>query len=164
MWHPVPSSVPWCSLGQCHHQGLSFISYHRVIQVERRSSHSTSSSNLQAAQIWEREGRREGMGSSSGLVDWRGRPVNPKKHGGVRASIFIHGMELELERNTCILLLHSSLLWFARSSSRSWRPSHLSTIITFFSLVEYRIGVYMIWKQLIHLDFSCTLFSRANAS
>jgi hypothetical protein len=31
------------------------------------------------------------MGGSSGLVDWRGRPVNTKKHGGVRASIFIHG-------------------------------------------------------------------------
>uniref|UniRef100_A0A0E0MEP6 Major facilitator superfamily (MFS) profile domain-containing protein n=1 Tax=Oryza punctata TaxID=4537 RepID=A0A0E0MEP6_ORYPU len=30
------------------------------------------------------------MGSSSGLVDWRGRPVDTKKHGGVRASIFIH--------------------------------------------------------------------------
>ncbi|RLN28489.1 hypothetical protein C2845_PM05G07890 [Panicum miliaceum] len=25
-----------------------------------------------------------------GLVDWRGRPVNHKKHGGVRASLFIH--------------------------------------------------------------------------
>ncbi|CAN6335841.1 unnamed protein product [Urochloa humidicola] len=25
-----------------------------------------------------------------GLVDWRGRPVNQKKHGGVRASVFIH--------------------------------------------------------------------------
>ncbi|KAF7008663.1 hypothetical protein CFC21_023371 [Triticum aestivum] len=34
------------------------------------------------------------MGSSSGLVDWRGRPVNPKKHGGVRASIFIHALVL----------------------------------------------------------------------
>jgi hypothetical protein len=31
------------------------------------------------------------MGGSSGLVDWRGRPVNKKKHGGLRASIFIHG-------------------------------------------------------------------------
>uniref|UniRef100_A0A0D9XR70 Major facilitator superfamily (MFS) profile domain-containing protein n=1 Tax=Leersia perrieri TaxID=77586 RepID=A0A0D9XR70_9ORYZ len=30
------------------------------------------------------------MGSSSGLVDWRGKPVDTKKHGGVRASIFIH--------------------------------------------------------------------------
>ncbi|KAF0896843.1 hypothetical protein E2562_029355 [Oryza meyeriana var. granulata] len=34
------------------------------------------------------------MGSSSGLVDWRGRPVDTKKHGGVRASIFIHAMVL----------------------------------------------------------------------
>ncbi|KAG2557364.1 protein NRT1/ PTR FAMILY 4.5-like isoform X1 [Panicum virgatum] len=34
------------------------------------------------------------MGSSSGLVDWRGRPVNTKKHGGVRASIFIHALVL----------------------------------------------------------------------
>lgn len=34
------------------------------------------------------------MGSSSGLVDWRGRPVNTKKHGGVRASIFIHTLVL----------------------------------------------------------------------
>ncbi|KAM3386126.1 hypothetical protein ACQJBY_009648 [Aegilops geniculata] len=34
------------------------------------------------------------MGSSSGLVDWRGRPVNPKRHGGVRASIFIHALVL----------------------------------------------------------------------
>ncbi|CAL4911095.1 unnamed protein product [Urochloa decumbens] len=25
-----------------------------------------------------------------GLVDWRGRPLNQKKHGGVRASVFIH--------------------------------------------------------------------------
>ncbi|CAN6330870.1 unnamed protein product [Urochloa humidicola] len=25
-----------------------------------------------------------------GLVDWRGQPVNQKKHGGVRASLFIH--------------------------------------------------------------------------
>uniref|UniRef100_A0A0E0F4Q8 Major facilitator superfamily (MFS) profile domain-containing protein n=1 Tax=Oryza meridionalis TaxID=40149 RepID=A0A0E0F4Q8_9ORYZ len=30
------------------------------------------------------------MGSSSGLVDWRGRPVDTRKHGGVRASIYIH--------------------------------------------------------------------------
>ncbi|BAT13604.1 protein NRT1/ PTR FAMILY 4.5 [Oryza sativa Japonica Group] len=30
------------------------------------------------------------MGSSSGLVDWRGRPVDTWKHGGVRASIYIH--------------------------------------------------------------------------
>ncbi|CAL4988406.1 unnamed protein product [Urochloa decumbens] len=34
------------------------------------------------------------MGGSSGLVDWRGRPVNTKKHGGVRASIFIHALVL----------------------------------------------------------------------
>ncbi|KAK1646159.1 hypothetical protein QYE76_063964 [Lolium multiflorum] len=34
------------------------------------------------------------MGSSSGLVDWRGRPVNTKRHGGVRASIFIHALVL----------------------------------------------------------------------
>ncbi|TVU25808.1 hypothetical protein EJB05_28318, partial [Eragrostis curvula] len=34
------------------------------------------------------------MGGSSGLVDWRGRPVNKKKHGGVRASIFIHALVL----------------------------------------------------------------------
>ncbi|CAN6373009.1 unnamed protein product [Urochloa humidicola] len=34
------------------------------------------------------------MGRSSGLVDWRGRPVNTKKHGGVRASIFIHALVL----------------------------------------------------------------------
>jgi hypothetical protein len=26
-----------------------------------------------------------------GLVDWRGRPVTGKRHGGVRASVFIHG-------------------------------------------------------------------------
>jgi hypothetical protein len=25
-----------------------------------------------------------------GLVDWRGHPVNQKKQGGVRASVFIH--------------------------------------------------------------------------
>jgi hypothetical protein len=43
----------------------------------------------------ERERERE-MGGSSGLVDWRGRPVNPKKHGGVRASIFIHGRPVVL--------------------------------------------------------------------
>ncbi|KAL5204540.1 hypothetical protein ABZP36_009411 [Zizania latifolia] len=30
------------------------------------------------------------MGSSSGLVDWRGKSVDTKKHGGVRATIFIH--------------------------------------------------------------------------
>nr|CAB3491473.1 unnamed protein product [Digitaria exilis] len=30
------------------------------------------------------------MSSTAGLVDWRGRPVDTKKHGGVRASIFIH--------------------------------------------------------------------------
>uniref|UniRef100_A0ACD5X4V0 Uncharacterized protein n=1 Tax=Avena sativa TaxID=4498 RepID=A0ACD5X4V0_AVESA len=34
------------------------------------------------------------MGSSSRLVDWRGRPVNTKRHGGVRASIFIHALVL----------------------------------------------------------------------
>ncbi|KAG8089632.1 hypothetical protein GUJ93_ZPchr0011g28413 [Zizania palustris] len=34
------------------------------------------------------------MGSSSGLVDWRGRPVDTRKHGGVRASVFIHAMVL----------------------------------------------------------------------
>uniref|UniRef100_J3N7H5 Nodulin-like domain-containing protein n=1 Tax=Oryza brachyantha TaxID=4533 RepID=J3N7H5_ORYBR len=34
------------------------------------------------------------MGGSSGLVDWRGRPVDTKRHGGVRASIFIHAMVL----------------------------------------------------------------------
>ncbi|GJN06792.1 hypothetical protein PR202_ga24554 [Eleusine coracana subsp. coracana] len=34
------------------------------------------------------------MGGSLGLVDWRGRPVNKKKHGGVRASIFIHALVL----------------------------------------------------------------------
>nr|CAB3491474.1 unnamed protein product [Digitaria exilis] len=34
------------------------------------------------------------MGGSSGLVDWRGRPVNTKKHGGVRASFFIHALVL----------------------------------------------------------------------
>ncbi|KAF2910500.1 hypothetical protein DAI22_11g104500 [Oryza sativa Japonica Group] len=34
------------------------------------------------------------MSSSSGLVDWRGRPVDTRKHGGVRASIFIHAMVL----------------------------------------------------------------------
>ncbi|CAO2148704.1 unnamed protein product [Urochloa humidicola] len=34
------------------------------------------------------------MGGSSGLVDWRGRLVNTKKHGGVRASIFIHALVL----------------------------------------------------------------------
>ncbi|KAL6660625.1 hypothetical protein ACP70R_001660 [Stipagrostis hirtigluma subsp. patula] len=34
------------------------------------------------------------MGGSSGLLDWRGRPVNTKKHGGVRASIFIHALVL----------------------------------------------------------------------
>ncbi|KAL6875710.1 hypothetical protein ACP4OV_013223 [Aristida adscensionis] len=34
------------------------------------------------------------MGGSSGLVDWRGRPVNTKKQGGVRASIFIHALVL----------------------------------------------------------------------
>lgn len=30
------------------------------------------------------------MSSKAGLVDWRGRPVDTKKHGGVRASMFIH--------------------------------------------------------------------------
>ncbi|CAO2148701.1 unnamed protein product [Urochloa humidicola] len=30
------------------------------------------------------------MGSTAGLVDWRGRPVDTKKHGGARASLFIH--------------------------------------------------------------------------
>nr|CAB3489727.1 unnamed protein product [Digitaria exilis] len=30
------------------------------------------------------------MSSTAGLVDWRGRPVDTTKHGGVRASIFIH--------------------------------------------------------------------------
>jgi hypothetical protein len=40
-----------------------------------------------------REESTESMGSSSGLVDWRGRPVNTKRHGGVRASIFIHGKD-----------------------------------------------------------------------
>ncbi|KAJ1258579.1 hypothetical protein BS78_10G086400 [Paspalum vaginatum] len=34
------------------------------------------------------------MGGSSGLVNWRGRPVNTKKHGGLRASIFIHALVL----------------------------------------------------------------------
>uniref|UniRef100_A0A0E0MEQ0 Uncharacterized protein n=1 Tax=Oryza punctata TaxID=4537 RepID=A0A0E0MEQ0_ORYPU len=34
------------------------------------------------------------MGSSSGLVDWRGRPVDTRKHGGVGASIFVHAMVL----------------------------------------------------------------------
>uniref|UniRef100_A0A0A8YIP8 Uncharacterized protein n=1 Tax=Arundo donax TaxID=35708 RepID=A0A0A8YIP8_ARUDO len=34
------------------------------------------------------------MGGSSGLVDWRGRPVNTKKHGGIRASVFIHALVL----------------------------------------------------------------------
>jgi len=26
-----------------------------------------------------------------GLVDWKGQPVTGKRHGGVRASVFIHG-------------------------------------------------------------------------
>lgn len=25
-----------------------------------------------------------------GLVDWKGRPVNPKRHGGVKATMFIY--------------------------------------------------------------------------
>ncbi|VAI21923.1 unnamed protein product [Triticum turgidum subsp. durum] len=32
------------------------------------------------------------MGSSFGLVDFRGRPVDTSRHGGVRASMFIYIM------------------------------------------------------------------------
>ena len=39
----------------------------------------------------ERERERERkLGSTAGLVDWRGRPIDTKKHGGVRASMFIY--------------------------------------------------------------------------
>ena len=29
---------------------------------------------------------------SEGYVDWRGRPCNPRKHGGMRAASFVLGM------------------------------------------------------------------------
>lgn len=69
----------------------------------------------------QREGERERvsewvMGGSSGLVDWRGRPVNTKKHGGVRASIFIHGMSAVL---ACGLLF----FWFTPTIQTAWPVS-----------------------------------------
>lgn len=46
----------------------------------------------------------EGMGVSTGhedtatatTVDWRGRPSNPEKHGGMRAASFVLGLYLSL--------------------------------------------------------------------
>jgi hypothetical protein len=39
-----------------------------------------------------------------GLVDWKGRPVNPKRHGGVKATMFIYCKQTAL-----ILLLSISI-------------------------------------------------------
>lgn len=68
--------------------------------------------NISRFQI-EEERQTEVMSSSSGLVDWRGRPVDTRKHGGVRASIFIHG-ELSMIMYYCFFSTMSLLCSFAR--------------------------------------------------
>jgi hypothetical protein len=72
------------------HATTPFISISRLPQLDRQLQGEREREQIRAKS---REERTESMGSSSGLVDWRGRPVNTKKHGGVRASIFIHGKE-----------------------------------------------------------------------
>ncbi|RLM99111.1 protein NRT1/ PTR FAMILY 4.3-like [Panicum miliaceum] len=41
-----------------------------------------------------------------GLVDWRGRPVNQKKHGGVKASLFIHFLGVMINIATIPMLFN----------------------------------------------------------
>ncbi|XAR49297.1 hypothetical protein NMG60_11032454 [Bertholletia excelsa] len=39
------------------------------------------------------KGRTETVTGDSGTVDWRGRPSNPNKHGGMRAAAFVLGLQ-----------------------------------------------------------------------
>lgn len=42
------------------------------------------------------EGRKEYPKREDITVDWRGRPSNPQKHGGMRAAAFVLGNYLSL--------------------------------------------------------------------
>jgi hypothetical protein len=45
------------------------------------------------------------------LVDWKGRPVNPKRHGGVKATMFIYCKQPCLFCFFLFLFLHDNVLW-----------------------------------------------------
>lgn len=74
------------------------------------------------------------MGSSSGLVDWRGRPVNPKKHGGVRASIFIHA--LVLLSNAANIANIMNLVTYLRGTMHMGVAEASTTASNFFAVLQ----------------------------
>ncbi|KAH9609991.1 hypothetical protein KSS87_005362 [Heliosperma pusillum] len=39
------------------------------------------------------EGNKNGEGEIETTVDWRGRPSNPSKHGGMKAAFFVLGLQ-----------------------------------------------------------------------
>lgn len=41
-----------------------------------------------------RQNNNKGMDVEESTVDWKGRPSNPNKHGGMKAAVFVLGISL----------------------------------------------------------------------